>query len=229
VADWTTGFRAISKKAWQQIEPEMHGQRFSGYTFQVGFLHKALKKGLSITEIPFHFKDRTVGTSKIGPEFIINNLMYLLKVRWRELLAWRVFRFVVVGTIGATTQLATLQVWRLFLPFQIANFLAIEGAVAANFVLSNTWTFADRKLKPKQIPGKFIQFNLASAGSIVIQMIISTLGELLIGIFDLWQLPIVGFTLDTGTIFSMTGILVGMFWNFFAYNFFIWNKKSKNN
>jgi dolichol-phosphate mannosyltransferase len=227
VSDWTTGFRAITRPVYEAVSPEMRAERFSGYTFQVGFLNKSLKKGFKIIEIPFHFKDRTIGQSKIGPEYIINNMIYLLKVRIKEILSNRIFKFVVVGSIGALTQLSTLQLWRIILPFQLANLLAIECAIAINFILSNTWTFADRKLKPGQIPSKFIQFNVTSGGSILIQAIIAFLGETFIGIKDLFMIPIIRFMLDTGTVFSATGIVVGMFWNFFAYNFFIWKKKNK--
>ncbi|MEA2056547.1 MAG: GtrA family protein, partial [Patescibacteria group bacterium] len=218
-------YRAIKKSVYKAVEAEMRGERFSGYTFQVGLLHKSLKKGFKIVEIPFHFKDRTVGQSKIGPEFIFNNMIYLLRVRIKEILTNRIFKFVMVGSIGALTQLVSLQLWRTLFPFQLANILAIECAVAANFILSNVWTFADRKLKAKQIPTKFIQFNLASGGSILIQAMIAFLGETFIGLKELFTLPIIGMVIDTGIIFSVVGILVGMFWNFFAYSFFIWKKK----
>jgi len=226
IADWTSGYRAISKKVFKQVGPEMRGERFSGYTFQVGFMHKTVKKGFKVVEVPFHFKDRVVGSSKIGPEFIINNMIYLLKVRAQEIIENRIFKFVVVGSIGAMTQLISLQLFRLILAFQVANFLAIETAVLANFILSNLWTFSDRKLAAKQIPGKFIQFNIASTGSILIQLVIAFLGETFIGIIDLFRLPIIGMMIDTGLVYSVVGILVGMFWNFFAYNFFIWKKKN---
>jgi dolichol-phosphate mannosyltransferase len=227
VADWTTGFRAITKKVYQQISPEMRGQRFSGYTFQVGFLHKAVRKNVKIIEIPFHFKDRVAGQSKIGPEFIINNLIYLLKVRMQEILQSRIFRFLVVGTIGAGTQLISLEILRrlLPLPFVIVNLIAIELAILANFILNNAWTFSDRKLKPVEIPAKFIQFNFTSAGSIIIQTIVAFLGERFIGLVDLFTIPVINYPLDTGPVFAAAGILLGMFWNYFAYNFFIWKKK----
>ena len=225
VADWTSGFRAIKKKVYQQISPEMRDERFSGYTFQVGFLHKAVKKNFKIAEVPFHFRDRTVGKSKLGPEFIINNMMYLLKVRLRDLLEWRIFRFVVVGGVGALIQFTSEELLRSAFSYLLAHFLAIEVVVASNFVLSNIWTFADRKLKPAQIPFKFLQFNLSSAGSILIQMIIGYVGARFIGIMDLFVLPVINFSVDSGLVFTAVGILIGMFWNFFAYNFFIWKKK----
>lgn len=225
IRDWTTGYRAITKKVWQAVHEELTGERFSGYTFQIGFLHKTVQKGFKIGEVPFNFKDRTFGKSKIGPEYIKNTLEYIMRVRIKDLLKSRIFKFVVVGGIGALTQLVTLQLWRTIAPFQLAFFLAIECAVLMNFILSNLWTFSDRKLKASQVPAKFVQFNLASAGSILIQQALAFLGEKFIGLYTLFTLPIINKAIDTGLMFAVTGILIGMFWNFFAYNTFIWKKK----
>jgi putative flippase GtrA len=70
-----------------------------------------------------------------------------------------------------------------------------------------------------------MQFNLASAGSIIIQLIIAFLGEKLIGLYDLFTMPVLNFTVKTGTIYAVIGILIGMVWNFFAYTKFIWKSK----
>lgn len=229
IRDWTGGYRAITRKVYEAVEPEMHDDKFTGYTFQIGFLHKAVKKGFKIVEVPFKFVDRTIGVSKLGNEYIKNNLLYLFKVRGKEILENRLFKFVITGGVGALVQLLALAVWRLFLPYEIAFFLAIETAVVSNFIISNIWTFADRKLKASQYPAKFVQFNLASAGSILIQLMIAVVGKNLIGLFDLFRLPIVQITVDTGMIYAVVGILVGMFWNFFAYTTLIWKKPKDNN
>lgn len=225
IHDWTTGYRAITKKVYDAVKTEMTAERFSGYTFQIGFLHKAVRKGFRVAEVPFEFVDREVGKSKLGPEYIKNTLLYIFKMRIQEILHHRVFKFVVVGGFGALIQLATLQLWRMILPFQFAFFMAIETAIVSNFTFNNIWTFADRKLKLGQIPVKFFQFNLASAGSILIQQAVALFGEFAIGLFVLFTLPIINFPLDTGTVYAMVGILIGLFWNFFAYNRFIWKKK----
>ncbi|HEX9817530.1 MAG TPA: glycosyltransferase family 2 protein [Patescibacteria group bacterium] len=225
IRDWTGGYRAISKKVYQAVHSELTSARFSGYTFQIGFLHKAINKGFRVAEVPFHFKDRTLGKSKIGPEYIKNTLVYIMKVRLQDILKNRIFKFAMVGGVGAFIQLTTLQLWRTLFPFQLAFFLAVECAVLSNFILSNIWTFSDRKLKPRQYPIKFLQFNLASGGSIGIQQLIALLGETYLGLFDLFIVPLINFTVDTGTMYAVVGILVGMFWNFFAYSRIIWKKK----
>lgn len=225
IHDWTGGFRALTREVYEAVHSELTSERFSGYTFQIGFLHTAIRKGFKVVEVPFHFKDRTHGKSKMGPEYIKNNLMYIMKLRLNDLLRNRIFKFVMVGGIGALVQLTTLQLWRGVAPFQLAFFLAIECAILSNFILSNIWTFADRKLKAGQYPAKFVQFNIASAGSILIQQAIAFVGESWLGLFALFTLPIINFTVDTGTMYAVTGILIGMFWNFFAYSTFIWKKK----
>ncbi len=225
IHDWTTGYRAIRADVVRAILPLMQNQAFSGYTWQIGFLVKTIQAGYTIGEVPFYFQDRTLGHSKLGPEYIINTLGYIMKVRLSQIIEHRLFKFVVTGGTGALVQLTTLQLYRPLFAYQLAFFLAIETAVVSNFILSNAWTFADRKLKASQIPGKFVTFNLASAGSIIIQQILAYLGENFIGLFPLFTLPVVGKTIDTGLMYAVVGILIGMFWNFFAYSHLVWKKK----
>ena len=70
VKDWTGGYRAIRKNVYDLVHPELQGEQFSGYTFQIGFL-QALRAGFKIVEVPFHFVDRTEGESKLGTEYIM--------------------------------------------------------------------------------------------------------------------------------------------------------------
>jgi len=225
--DWTSGFRAITEKVYRQVVSQLGSERFSGYTFQIGFLYLARQAGFEVVEVPFVFKDRQHGHSKIGPEYIKNTLMFISKVRLNDLLTNRIFKFAMVGLVGASVQLSTLNIFRLFSSYQLAYFLSVEMAVLSNFILNNLWTFSDRKLKLKQFPIKFVHFNLASAGSIIIQQIFALIGQYTFGLKPLFRLPVVHFMFDTGTLYAIIGILLGMSWNFFAYNKFIW-KKNKN-
>ena len=182
ISDWTTGYRAIKKEVFKKVSAEMKSEEFTGYTFQIGFLHKTLQNGFKVAEVPFHFKDRTVGKSKIGPEYIVNNLCYLTRVRIKDFVKSRVFKFLVVGTIGALSQLISIEYFRKFFYYPLAYFFAVEIAVIVNFILSNLWTFADRKLKTKQIPLKFLQFNLACSGSIIIQQVLAFIVTLIFSV-----------------------------------------------
>lgn len=234
IHDYTSGYRAISKKVYDAIAPEMNSEKFAGYTFQIGFLHKSRRKRFEISEVPYKFKDRTHGKSKIGPEYIKNALSYIIKMQIKTILNHRIFKFLMVGGIGTLVQLVTLQLFRAIVPefdwlfltgFVLATFLSIEVAILSNFILNNVWTFADRKITLVQAPLKFLQFNVTSAGSILIQLIVATIGERVFGLFKLLTIPVINYDFDTGTLYVMIGILIGLFWNFFAYNAFIWKKK----
>lgn len=225
IKDWTTGYRAVSKSVYLKVRSHLGSERLAGYTFQIAFLYNTIRLGFRVAEVPFHFVDRTKGQSKLGPEYLINTLLYIFKVRLKEVWEHKFFRFAVVGAVGALVQLLTLQIWRLFLPFQLAFFLAIEAAIISNFFFNNVWTFSDRQLRSGQMLPKFLQFNLASGGSIVIQQAIAIVGEFGIGLFYIGTLPFIGLDVDTGTLYAVIGIALGMFWNFFAYTRFIWNHK----
>jgi dolichol-phosphate mannosyltransferase len=226
IHDWTTGYRAIKANVVKDVLPELDYERFMGYTFQIGFLHKAVRKGYAITEVPFVFKDRKIGKSKLGSEYIKNTLLYILKVRIKEIIGSRIFKFMVVGVIGAIVQLTSLQLLRTSLTYQWSYFVSVELAVLSNFIWSNIWTFHDRTLPAQEIPVKFLQFNLASAGSIAIQQVLAFLGERYLGIFYLFTLPLLPIRVDTGLLIAVIGILIGMFWNFFAYSKIIWRAKA---
>jgi dolichol-phosphate mannosyltransferase len=236
IRDWTTGYRAIKARVVKDVIDDLDEEKFMGYAFQIGFLHKTVRKGYRVAEVPFHFKDRTHGKSKLGSEYIKNTLIYIFKVRIKELTGHRLFKFGMVGVVGAIVQLSTLWLFQQWLSgsasaltletrYQIAYFLSTEMAVISNFIWSNVWTFADRKLSAVQIPAKFIQFNMASAGSIGIQQVLAFFGARFIGLYDLFTLPVINIPVSTGMMYAVVGILLGMFWNFFAYSKIIWRKK----
>jgi dolichol-phosphate mannosyltransferase len=223
IHDWTTGFRAIRRHVVEAVLPELTSDNFMGYTFQIGFLHKATRKKFKIGEVPLKFIDRTYGKSKLGTEYIKNTLIYIFKVRIKEIIHSRVFKFATVGALGALVQLVSLYIFRSFLPYALANLAAIEMAIISNFAWNNLWTFADKTISAAKIPLKFLQFNMASSGSILIQEIVAISGQLLFGLFFLFS--VANIEIDTGMLYAVIGIGVGMIWNYFAYSKLIWKTK----
>lgn len=243
VRDWTTGYRAIRRSVYESVHEEMENSgRFTGYTFQIGFLHKAVRRGFKIKEVPFHFVDRTVGESKLGTEYITNTLRYLLRVRAGEIFGSRIFKFAVVGTIGFLVNLVFFNIFKGLLPWtNFANLLSLpvenpifsdssvavvlgaEVSILSNYILNNIWTFSDRQISGvfKHL-SKFAQFNLGSVGSVVIQYLVMQISLLLFGIFPL--ISLYGLTIQSDNIYLIVGVLLGMIWNFSIYSLVIWRK-----
>ncbi len=144
----------------------------------------------------------------------------------------RVLRFAVVGGIGFVINTTVLLIGVHFgMTPANAGAAGAELAVVSNFLLNNLWTFSDRKLTSwKEIPGKFIQFNVLSLGSLLIQFTFLKIGELIFGLAK-YKGPIIDGPiirlLSWYMVFYVAGVGVGLIWNFFIYSKVIWKKQAK--
>jgi len=128
----------------------------------------------------------------------------------------RFFKVAVVGGVGAILQFIIFNILRLTIQPEIATALAVEAAIVSNFIINNLWSFKDKKIQFKgiNILLKFIQFNFLSLGSLIIQVVVMKIGILLFGR---------SFIVENFLV--MLGILLGLFWNYFAYSRFVWKTK----
>lgn len=76
-SDWSTGYRAVRKEVYLKVKENI--KDYQGYTFQIAFLNEARKQGFKIKDIPIDFRDREKGKSKLGMEYLLNTLKYILK------------------------------------------------------------------------------------------------------------------------------------------------------
>jgi len=100
------------------------------------------------SEVPFIFKPREVGESKLGRGMSLPKTLYdvllLYTYRYRKIL-----KFLVVGGIGIGINLGLLafftEVAGIF--YILSSAIGIFVATVWNFILNNLWTFGDRSLK----------------------------------------------------------------------------------
>ncbi|EKD86030.1 MAG: hypothetical protein ACD_37C00520G0003 [uncultured bacterium] len=214
--DWTTGYRALKVKVFEDLKSEL--VEFKGYTFQVSSLHKAIAKGFKVSEVPFHFTDRTLGKSKIAPrEYIFDLLRYVITARARELYHSPFMKYALTGFVGYVINAVSLEAfstWFNFHPLPAAAASA-ELSIIWNFVVNNFWAFGQHKIThPVKIILKFPQFNLVSLGSLVI---ISTIVFLATHLFG-----------NTTIVRQIALVIaIGFFvipYSYSMYNIFIWKR-----
>jgi dolichol-phosphate mannosyltransferase len=215
IHDWTGGYRAIKKEVFLKEKSELNN--YAGYIFQISFLHKAVRDGFKIGEVPFNFTDRTLGNSKIAPlNYITDVVSYVVISRAKELLFGKFGKFLVVGGTGFVINYVVLIVlsdiyhW----DHSWANLLGAAIAIFSNYNLNNFWTFKDGKITGLfSYLYKLIQFYLTSAfGVIFIQTGVIFLGDKLIN-EKYYQL------------YFLVGTSLLLVWNFAIYNMVIWKKK----
>lgn len=213
--DWTGGFRALKKEVFLKEKDEL--TEFKGYTFQVSFLHKAIRDGFKIAEIPFHFGERNIGDSKIAPmSYIVNVLKYVITARIKELILGKFGKFLTVGGLGFVINAVVLRILVEGFDFAPApaNLIGAACAIFSNFNFNNLWTFGERKANTiSSYFSKLIQFYATSAfGVIFIQTGTIFLGDTFIG----REYYFIYFLIGTGFL---------LVWNFTMYSFVIWRKK----
>ena len=220
VKDLAGNFKAIRVKG---ILEKVDFKRLDvkGFVIQPTVIYELSKTGAKFCEIPAVYGERRAGETKVGFNFqfvkdIIETVINAIKIRLER--SQRFFKFAIVGFIGYLVNATGLELfYRLGMAPGPATAVATELAIISNFILNNIWTFAEEKITSwKKIPYKFLQFNLTSAGALVIQTTVVWLGTSFFG--DQWRQLLLIFAI---------GFLV-LPYNFFMYTRVIWKtKKSK--
>ena len=94
--DWSSGYRIMRTEVFNHVHQGLN--KYSGYTFQIAFLHRVKQAGFRVSEIPLVFVDRVAGRSKFPAfEYIQNVVLYTLCNSTP-------FKYLVVGVVGFSIQ-----------------------------------------------------------------------------------------------------------------------------
>ncbi len=81
IRDLTGGFKCFRREAMEAIElPTVRSQ---GYAFQVEMTYRALRRGLSVVEIPITFRERRAGESKMSSRIALEAAWRVPQLRIR--------------------------------------------------------------------------------------------------------------------------------------------------
>ena len=208
--DWTSGYRMYKREVFESVQTGL--DKYSGYTFQVAFLHKALLRGYKAGEVPLQFADRVYGRSKIAPfDYIKNLLLYILNNS-------TLLKYVVIGGVGFTVQTVLSKIFVMVGLFPgLAVLVGSFGAIVTNFFGNNFWTFSHKKIIGfNNYIKKFLHFCFTSIGALVIQVVVVSIGVFFLG-KNAWFLLMV-----------LAIIFLVIPYNYFIYNRFIWKGEKIN-
>lgn len=210
IHDLTTGFRLSRVKGVLdkiKLENLMELNRFA---YKVDLLYQSLKNSQKTVEVPLAFASRTKEKSKFNYKEMISTfkVAIILGILDKQ----KFIKFAIVGGVGFIINFIALRLFRSIFGVEvIAWALSTELAILSNFTFNNIWTFRSEKIEGiSKLFSKFLQFNLTSAGALIIQSIAGPIG-----------VSIVGAKYD----FLVLGFVVAFMvlpYNYFMYNRFIW-------
>jgi len=166
-------------------------------------------RALRFKELPYQFRPRRAGNSKLDSQAICEYGMLLLDKLVGHLFPVRFIAFVLVGGFGIVVHLATLTVlFRIlgiaFLPSQIVATLV---AMTSNFTLNNVLTYRDMQLRGWQWLRGWAAFVLVCSIGALANVGIS---EQLFERNSRWLLD------------AMAGVAVGTVWNYSMSMVYTW-------
>jgi dolichol-phosphate mannosyltransferase len=143
VADPMSGFFMLPRALFEATAPSLTGR---GFKILLDILLSADRK-LRVAEIPYSFRPRTAGESKLDTTVLLEFVALLLDKSLGGFLPLRFLSFAIVGAVGVLVHLVVLSVVIRFAPFVTAQWVATFVAMTVNFWLNNRITYRDVKLR----------------------------------------------------------------------------------
>ncbi|HCO44984.1 glycosyltransferase [Immundisolibacter sp.] len=181
-----------------------------GYKLLVDLFASA-PRPLRAAELPYTFRSRVAGHSKLDSKVVLDYLALLTEKLVGRFVPVRFLAFSAVGGLGVGVHLAVL--WAVFrglgLAFVPAQLLATLTAMTFNYVLNNSLTYRDRRLRGWRFLGGWLSFTLAcSVGAVA-------------------NVGIAAYLYQRETFWiasALSGVLVGAVWNYAVTSVYTWRR-----
>lgn len=156
LSDPMSGFFAVRRETVERLAP-----RLSGTGFKILLDLVLTEPSLRIREVPFRFRPRRAGESKLDVLVLVQFAGLLLDKACRGYLPLRFVAFALVGLSGLAVNLAILALGRRAgLPFATAAGIATVLATASNFWLNNNLTYRAERLRGAALLRGFVLFMI---------------------------------------------------------------------
>jgi dolichol-phosphate mannosyltransferase len=144
VSDPMSGFFMLRRDCFERAVRRLSAM---GFKILVDII-ASLPEPPRLRELPYEFRNRVAGTSKLDAGVLRDYLLLILDKIVGHIVPVRFLLFAGVGILGIAFHLTVLRLALApgHLEFTDAQALATGCAIVANFVLNNAFTFRDRKL-----------------------------------------------------------------------------------
>lgn len=200
------GFFVISRPAFERAVRRLSGQ---GFKILVD-LFASTPIRYRFAEMPYVFRQRLHGESKLDSLVAWEYLMLLLDKRFGHFVPVRFVSFAAIGVSGVAVHFITL-----YCALQAANFPIAQGcgtiaAMTSNYVLNNILTYRDRRLTGVRFfTGLAPFYGICSLGAVANVGVASAA----FGHHYTWWLS------------GRAGAAVGAVWNYAVSSVFTWRRK----
>jgi dolichol-phosphate mannosyltransferase len=211
VSDAMSGFFLVDRAYFQQVVPRLTG---AGFKILVDLLSSS-PSSPRIGEIPYHFRNRQRGESKLDLNVELEYLYLLVDKVIGKWVPTRFVIYVLVGTLGLGVHLSVLALlyYRGYANFTLSQVAATFVAMTFNFLLNNVVTFRDRRLRGWRVVTGLLTFYLACSLGAVMNV---SLAKFLLDAHVVWYLA------------GILGMATSSVWNYGVNTIFTWRRSRSN-
>ncbi len=219
IHDMTSGLKLTKTEFLKKVDLEhLYSKHFA---YKLHILHDVIGLGAKVKEVPIQFYERKEGVSKISKKESFESLYVVLRLRIDD--SKRIIKFLFVGGTGFIVQLLAQEgsARLLHFPDSVAVGIGAESAIISNFLINHYWTFKDTHhiKESSNFWIKLIKFNIASLGSILIQVVAVWVAERFLGA----NVILAGYQLKTRIVILIPAIILLVIpLNYVIYNKIIW-------
>ena len=210
LTDPMSGFFIVDRNFLEEV---IYRLSATGFKILVDLVASA-QRPIRFAEVPYRFRNRQRGESKLDINVGLEYLQLLLDKLIGGMLPARFVMFGLVGGLGLLVHLAVLALlyWYARYEFLYAQAVATVAAMTFNFLINNLTTFRDRRLRGWRIVTGLAMYYLAcSIGAIT-------------------NLSFARFLLGAGLPWYLAGILgmaVSSVWNYGVNAIFTWRRVTR--
>ena len=205
IQDPMSGFFVLRRAFLMEVVHRVSG---IGFKILVDLLASAVRP-VRLREVPYVFRNRMNGESKLDILVGIEYLRLVLDKLLGDLIPSSFILFALVGAAGVAVHLSVLwlSLFAFEAPFGTAQTVATAAAMTTNFLLNNSITYRDRRLRGLKIIRGLISFYLACSVGVFINLKLAD-GAHTVGVP--WYLA------------GLFGMAIGSVWNYGVTQIFTW-------
>lgn len=210
IKDPMSGFFMMTREAFDDTVRQLSG---IGFKILLDILASSRRR-LKVRELPFTFRERHSGESKLDSGVAWDYVMLLMDKTVGRYVPVRFIVFSLVGGLGVLVHMLTLALLfkGLGAGFAASQLTATLVAMSGNFFLNNYLTYRDRRLRGMKMIGGLLSFILACSVGAVANV----------------GIAVYLFEADTFWVLSaVAGVIVGAVWNYAVSAVYTWNAASR--
>lgn len=208
LSDPMSGFFAVRRDIVLDAAPRVTG---IGYKVLLDLVASVPRK-LAVAEIPYRFRNREAGESKLDSMVALEYLELLLEKSVGRWIPVKFLQFACVGALGLGVHLAILAAMTKVVgtSFAVGQAVAVLSAMTFNFVLNNRFTYRDRRLKGWRFLTGLLSFSAVCSLGAVANI---GVGSVLFAQRESWWVA------------GAAGAVVGSVWNYVMGSLITWRRK----